>query len=479
MLRDTLAFVAAAAFLAPAAASSAEKLDKDAKKWLDDVRPLILPEEEKAFRELKDKSERDEFQRIFWARRDPDLQTPANEFRTEYEKTVADVDTRFRISGKPGSATDCGRVYILLGPPDEVKRDTARESTTSDQPFAGRSQAQTWTYRDRPGMKFKDGQAQIIFDAECQLPQALRLAEQMNRVAEGKIANPNIDYRKGADGRLVKLADQLPKPSPGTALLKAPRQDFPVSAQSKMFLRSPGGTSYVAGLVRGDATGLTVQDAGGKKTVTVVVAAQAVDESGKPAATTEREMVADVGPDNSFVASYGMALKPGSYTLNVGALDPAGHKGSVASTPLKMPDFGTDELAISELMVLQDAQEVASVSPQDPFGAFALGNTRVLPRFGNVFAPSESIMLLGVAYNAKVDEATGKASVTAGFTISKDGKPVAQAPDQSYDSPQVPASVGPVPLNKYEPGKYVARLKIRDNVAQKDYTKETEFEIRK
>ena len=56
---------------------------------------------------------------------------------------------------------------------------------------------------------------------------------------------------------------------------------------------------------------------------------------------------------------------------------------------------------------------------------------------------------------------------------------MAQAPDQSYDSPQVPASVGPVPLNKYEPGKYVARLKIRDNVAQKDYTKETEFEIRK
>src|SRR5213593_2972698 len=123
MLRDTLAFVAAAALLAPAAAFPAEKLDKEAKKWLDEVRPLILPEEEKAFRELKDKSERDEFQKIFWARRDPDLQTPANEFRTEYEKTLADIDTRFRVSGHPGSATDCGRVYILLGPPDDVKRE--------------------------------------------------------------------------------------------------------------------------------------------------------------------------------------------------------------------------------------------------------------------------------------------------------------------------------------------------------------------
>jgi GWxTD domain-containing protein len=469
-VRETLAFVAAAALLAPAGAPAAEKLDKEAKKWLEAVRPIILPEEEKVFRELKDKSERDEFQKIFWARRDPDLETPANEFRTEYEKTVADVDTRYRVAGKPGSATDCGRVYILLGAPDDVKREGGAPG--------GPRSPETWTYHDRPGMKFQNGQAQIIFDAECQLPQGVRLAEQMNRVAEGKIANPNIDYRKSTDGRLVKAADQLPKPSPGTALLKAPRQDFPVSTQSKMFLRSPGGTSYVAGLVRGDAAGLSVQDSGGKKTVKVVVAAQALDESGKAAATTEREMLAEVGADNSFVASYGMSLKPGSYTLNVGALDPAGHKGSVASGPLKMPDFGTDELTISELMVLQDVQDVPSVSPQDPFGAFALGNTRVLPRFGNVFAQSESIMLLSVAYNAKVDDATGKASVTAGFTISKDGKAVAQAPDQSYDVPTPIPAVGPVPLDKYAPGKYVAKMKLRDNVAQKDYTKEQEFEIK-
>jgi len=472
-LRHALACAAALACLAPAAARAADKLDKDAKKWLEDVHPLILPDEEKTFRELKDKSEREEFQKIFWARRDPDLQTPANEFRTEYEKTVADVDTRYKIGSKPGSVTDCGRVYILLGAPDEVKREPGAP------PTGGPRGPETWIYRDRPGMKFRDGQAQIVFDAECQLPQGAKLGEQMNRVAEGKVANPNIDYRKGADGRLVKAADQLPKPSPGTALLKAPRQDFPVTAQSKMYLRSPGGTSYVAGLIRGDAAGLNVMDSGGKKTVKVVVAAQAVDEAGKTAATTEREMVADVGADNSFVASYGMALKPGSYTLSVGAFDPAGQKGSVATAPLKMPDFSSpDEMAVSELMVLQDVQDVPSVSPQDPFGAFALGNTRVLPRYGNVFEKSETIMLLDVAYNAKVDETTGKASVTAGFTITKDGKPIAQAPDQSYESATPIPAVGPVPLEKYAPGKYVAHMKIKDNVAQKEYTRDTEFEIK-
>ena len=47
-------------------------------------------------------------------------------------------------------------------------------------------------------MKFKDGQVQIAFDEDCQLPQGARLGEQLERVAEGKIVNPNLDYREGA-----------------------------------------------------------------------------------------------------------------------------------------------------------------------------------------------------------------------------------------------------------------------------------------
>jgi len=103
------ALLMAAVLLAPAAALPADKLDKEAKKWMDDVRPLLLPDEEKTFRGLKDKSDREEFQKIFWARRDPDLETPVNEYRTEYEAAKADVDTRYRVSGHAGSATDCGR----------------------------------------------------------------------------------------------------------------------------------------------------------------------------------------------------------------------------------------------------------------------------------------------------------------------------------------------------------------------------------
>jgi hypothetical protein len=65
-----------------------------------------------------------------------------------------------------------------------------------------------------------------------------------------------------------------------------------------------------------------------------------------------------------------------------------------------------------------------------------------------------------------------------GFTISKDGKTVAQAPDQTYDTVAATPAVGPVTLAKYAPGKYLVRMKVHDNLAQRDYTKETEFEVR-
>jgi hypothetical protein len=294
---------------------------------------------------------------------------------------------------------------------------------------------------------------------------------------EGKIANPNLGYRTGNDGKIVKLVDQLPQPSPTNSLLKAPRQDFPVSAEPVMFLRSQDGASYVAGLVKGDASGLTVHDAGGKKTAKVVVGMQAIDETGKAAGTSERETTVDVAPDGSYVASYGMAMKPGTYTMRVAVLDPHTGKGSVATVPLKMPDYNAERLSLSPLIVLRDVQETPA-NPQDSLSAFQLGPMRFVPHYGNVFTPADSITLLTFLYNPKVDEATGKPSTTASFTILKDGKPVAKADEQNYDTPGAGPSVGPVPLTKFTPGKYVAQVKVRDNVAKKDLTEEATFEVK-
>jgi GWxTD domain-containing protein len=452
------------------AAVHAQKMDKDQKKWLDDVKPIMLADEEKTYKDLKDKADRDEFQKIFWARRDPDLETPANEYQAEYQSSKIGADAKYRIGGTPGSQTDCGRIVLLLGEPDEVKK------IQGEGPAARRT-AETWTFRDRPGLKFKDGKVDIDVDENCSLPQGARMGDQLARVAEGKIAHPNIDYKKGADGKLVKLVDQLPKPTPVMALLKTPRQDFGGSAKSTLFLRSPGGASYVAGLAKVDPNTVTVEEAGGKKSAKVVVAVQATDETGKSAGATERDATAEVNADGSAVVSYGMALKPGKYTLNVGVLDPKSSKGTVVSEQVEVPDFGSDELTITPLMVLRDVQEGAG-TPQDAMAAFTLGNTRFIPNFANVFKPEESVSVIAALYNAPPKPDTGKPSFSYSFSIAKDGKTIAETEAAPSESAQETPSVGPVPLAKYGAGKYTVKLKVKDNVSGKEYSKEAPFEVK-
>ena len=457
--------------LAVPGVARAQKLDKEDKAFLDGVRPILLTDEEKTYRGLKDKADRVEFQKIFWARRDPDLETPQNEYQLEYQAAKAEADKLIRIPGRDAVSTDCGRVYILLGKADDVQKDQAAESPALRSP-------ETWTYKDRPGLKFEGGKAQIAFDQDCKAGPGL--VDYLNRIAETKIVHPNIDYRT-KDGRLTKLVDLLPKPSPAQALLKEPRQDFPVTAQVAYLKVQDGGTALL-GLVGGDASGLAVADAGGKKVVKVVTAAQAVAEDGKVAAFAEEPRTAEVGADGTFAASFRMGLKPGKYTLKAAALDEKSGKGSLATTAIEVPDLNTGTLTMASLMIVRAVDELPENAPDDSrnaFAAFLLGRVRLMPYFGGVLTKKDTPSFFYQFYDLKVDPLTGKASGVASLTVLKEGKTVvAKAPEQPFDQPVGGTMVGPVPLDKYDPGTYVVQLKVMDKVAGKEKTQEVKFELK-
>jgi len=457
------------ALVAPSVAR-AQKLDKDDKKWMDTAKPLMLPDEEKTYRALKDKADRLEFQKIFWARRDPNLETPENEFQAEYMKAYADAE-QYKVPGKLGVETDCGRIFLLLGKPDDVKKEQVGASPAARSP-------ETWTYRDRPGQTFTGGKAEISVDETCSLPPGAKLKEQLDRLAEGKVTQPNIGYKVEKDGHLVKLADQLPKPSLAQALLKTPRQDFPVGAEATFLKVQDGGTALI-GLVRGDASGISVEDAGGKKTAKVVAAAQLLGSDGKVVAFAEEPTTADV-KDGHFIASFRISAKPGKYTLRAGAIDEKSGKGSLAELPVEVPNLNTGEMSAATILVLEDVQDVVgNPDPRHPLAAFLLGKARLVPRFGAAFTKAESVSFFYQVYDLKLDEA-GKASATASVSMMKaQGRTtVAKAEPLNIDTPVGGTVVGPVPLGKYEPGKYIVQLKVRDNVAKKDLTQEVPFEVK-
>jgi len=91
------------------------------KTWLDQEVPYIISDEErKAFKNLSNDEEREAFIENFWLRRNPNPDSPENEFREEHYRRIAYANDKF-AAGKPGWKTDRGHIYIAFGPPDSTE----------------------------------------------------------------------------------------------------------------------------------------------------------------------------------------------------------------------------------------------------------------------------------------------------------------------------------------------------------------------
>jgi GWxTD domain-containing protein len=114
----------AAVILTGLAASAAIKLPEIHRKWLDEeVVYIITPTERDVFRKLQTDRERDLFIEAFWKHRDPTPATPENEFKTEHYRRINYANHFLgRESPKEGWRTDRGRVYIILGEPNDINR---------------------------------------------------------------------------------------------------------------------------------------------------------------------------------------------------------------------------------------------------------------------------------------------------------------------------------------------------------------------
>ncbi len=84
------------------AKSFKRELRGDHKTWLDqDVRWIISDDERKAFMQLSNDEERDQFIEAFWQRRNPNPDSEDNEFKEEHYRRIAYANEHF-AAGIPG-----------------------------------------------------------------------------------------------------------------------------------------------------------------------------------------------------------------------------------------------------------------------------------------------------------------------------------------------------------------------------------------
>ncbi|MFQ5738636.1 MAG: GWxTD domain-containing protein [Acidobacteriota bacterium] len=138
--------------------------------WLErEVRYIISSRERKEFKALETEAQRESFVQHFWRRRDPDPSTDINEFKEEHYRRIQFANQRFGNEGKPGWRTVRGRVYIVHGPPDDIRysfgrveRVTIQNPTTVLSSAAGSTmvdveivtpESETWTYYHLEGAR--------------------------------------------------------------------------------------------------------------------------------------------------------------------------------------------------------------------------------------------------------------------------------------------------------------------------------------
>jgi GWxTD domain-containing protein len=471
LVRRSLSFLFALLLVGPAL--HAEGPPVDTRQFPRLVRLLLLPEEASLLKELKNDDDRREFQAIFWARRDPTAGTAANEFEANVRDTWARADQLFAYSNQKGSETGCGQVLALLGRPEEVLGLETRTRFDNLQYLReGDRRAETWIYRDRPGRPFTFTKAElrVAFDSDCRFPEGGILADDLRRAAAALVTRPDLVYTRGADGRLVKLAAQTGGAAGAIDLLTAPRSDFPLAAEASLVLRAPKGEALVAGLARWPRPPTSGR---------VSLAVRATDAGGQTLATAVRE--SEVAPlaDGSGVASWSLSLKPGRCRVTVAVHQQDTGKGSVGTVEVEVPDFAGATLVASPIVAYADEPPaVTPPDPRDPYAALQVGSRRIHPRFGNVFTPADALMVVATLHGAKLDAASGQASLRSRYSILKDGKPVARGGEDAFTTADAVAAVGPIPLSGYAPGTYRVRLDVTDNVAKQSLRQEAALEIR-
>jgi len=107
--------------------------DEDVRKYDDQLMYIATDDEKKRFSRLNPAGKQ-QFLLNFWKSKDPDPETPENEFMEDYFKRLAYCENRF----KGGIRSDMARIYLKYGPPLDIQR-------TFDQQAYGKP-VEIWTY---------------------------------------------------------------------------------------------------------------------------------------------------------------------------------------------------------------------------------------------------------------------------------------------------------------------------------------------
>ena len=501
------------------------------KTWLEqDVAYIISDEERKAFKNLSNDEEREAFIEQFWLRRNPNPDSPENEFREEHYRRIAYANEHF-AAGKPGWKTDRGHIYIAFGKPDSIDSHPSGGSyqrpmdegggETSTFPF------EVWHYRYIEGigenidLEFVDtcmcGDYHFTIDrgekdALLHVPGAgLTQWEEMGQAKKadrfkGGFENlgtgPLSSSQQSKQFDRIELAAKIFAPPPVKfkdldafvsehKVLSGPVFPFDVRTD---FIKVTDNTVLVPITLQIKNRDITFVTKNGVSTGVVNILGKVTTIMHKTVQTFEDTVsveqpseLLEKSLDRKSIYWKAVPLPPGLYRLDIAIKDVNNpdHVG-IYGRGIEVPKFFDEKLATSTL-ILSDA-----ITPVDSHsigaGNCVIGNTKVCPRVTpNPATPVNykrnqqlnfwmQVYNLGIDENSKSNLATVTYQIVDTTTNSVVFEKQLDSKDLGAHSDQLTVEKS-LPMAGLQPGKYKVTIKVNDEISKQEIAQSAPFVV--
>src|SRR3984957_7760232 len=501
------------------------------KSWLDqDVAYIISEEERKAFRNLSNDEERDAFIEQFWLRRNPNPDSPDNEFREEHYRRIAYANEHY-AAGKPGWKTDRGHIYIAYGAADSI--DSHPSGGMYERPMEeGGGETSTfpfevWHYRylegigDNIDIEFVDtcmcGDFHFTIDRgekDALLHVPGMGATQWEEMGKAKKADrfkggfenlgtgPLSSSQSSKEFDRIELASKLFAPPPVKfkdldnfiseyKLINGPIFPFVVRTDFDKVTHNPVLVPITLQIKNRDITFVTKQGVAtglvnilGKVTTLThktVLTFEDTVEVEQPAELLEKSL------DRKSIYWKAVPLLPGLYRLDIAIKDVNnGDHVGIYGRSLEVPAYHDEKLGTSSLIL---ADKIYPVSSHDiGQGSCVIGNIHVCPRVTQNAATPVSykrnqdlnfwmqVYNLGINDQTKSNEAKvtyqiiDSATNTVVFEKEQDSKDFGEHSDQLTVEKTLPVA-------GLQPGKYKVTIKINDEISKQEIAQSAPFVV--
>lgn len=481
----------AAVFVVACIASSAFAAKADFSKG--PAQYLLTKDELAEWKSVQTDEQAEDFIDAFWARRDPSPGTPANEFRDGFNERVKIADSNFATARVPGSATDRGKVFVLLGAPTKLRKSDRQAGTVQGPPT---------------GMPANLGAIDMRANQSVQgySPKELWIYEQGK--SEIKLGQPLveiafIDQYGSNDWKL----DRVPNTDPVAVFDNVARTFLVDASAAPVVARTVSATPAYKTAAFATAApspnlfvsyGEFVTPAGEHFVPVQLYATAAADLAGGAKGTffgriekASGEVMSIFEEPATLVATNGgayidatLTLTPGEYRGTFGFAG-EGKAPVVVTTPISVAGLDKDASGVSALILSNHIY--ALTQAQAPTDAYAFGGLKVVPKSDRVFRKADELWYFFEIRNPGLDAATqapklmlrlGLTGTTAKGAAVKMGLPPEETPARELKGVPGHWAIGQaMPLESFQPGEYTLAVKVTDLVTKQSYEMQEKFRI--